>query len=220
MSNLIMAQMNNTSYSEIVANELLKLKAIRLNFEHLYTWVSGIKSPIYCDNRIINSDVNTREIVLNEFVNLIKSEFKDAEIIAGVATGGIPLGVLIADRLELPFIYVRQEKKKHGLMKQVEGQFNRGDKVVLVEDHVSTGSSSLKAVQGLRNEGLDLLGMVSIMTYGFQEAINLLKDSDVLHYSLCDLGLIAQVAEELNIITASDRSRLLEFQQKPKSFSA
>ena len=139
-------------YARDVAKELLHLGSVSFNVDSPYTWVSGIKSPVYCDNRKIYSDVRVRRKVVRAFQNLIEDQFPDVEIIAGVATGGIPCGILIAENMNLPFIYVRQAPKEHGLMRQVEGSFTAGDKVVLIEDLISTGGSSLKAIQGLRNE--------------------------------------------------------------------
>jgi len=195
----------------VIAKNLLGLGAVQLDPDFGFTWSSGIKSPIYCDNRKINSNVEARKIVVNAFVDLITKEFPDAEIIAGVATGGIPFGILIADRMNLPFIYVRQEPKGHGLMKQVEGAYNAGDKIVVIEDLISTGGSSFKAVQGLRNEDLDILGLVSVMTYGFKAATELFEKENVNQWSLCDLDTIVEVACETNRIGLKDKEVLLEF---------
>jgi orotate phosphoribosyltransferase len=156
-----------SKHSTEIANDLLKIKSVEFNFNDPYVWVSGTKSPIYCDNRKINSYPEIRNKFVNYFVELIQEYYPTVEVIAGVATGGIPLGILIADRMKLPFIYVRQERKEHGLMKQVEGDFNIGAKTVLIEDHISTGGSSWKALQGLLDVKLDVLGLASIMTYGF-----------------------------------------------------
>lgn len=197
--------------SKNVADILLNLGAVQLNTEQLFTWVSGIQSPIYCDNRKINSDVLGRKVIVNAFVDLIQEQFKDVEIIAGVATGGIPMGVLIADRMNLPFIYVRQAPKEHGLMKQVEGAYKQGSKVVLIEDHISTGGSSLKAIEGLRNEKLDVLSLISIMTYGFSEASSLFERNKITQWSLCDLDSIVSVALERGLINTSQKMKILAF---------
>lgn len=207
-----------SSSARLVAKELLHIECVQFNLEDPFIWVSGVKSPVYCDNRKINSFVSTRNIILDAFVKLISEEYPDVEVIAGVATGGIPMGVLIADKMNLPFIYVRQEPKKHGLMKQVEGDYQEGNKVVLIEDHVSTGGSSLKAINGLRKENLDLLGIISIMTYGFDSSINLFKENHIDHYSLCDLESILELAHDLGIITSSDKSKIQNFKKNPSSW--
>lgn len=202
-------------YAKEVADVLLKLGAIRFDVKQTFTWASGIKSPVYCDNRLINSDVDARNFMVNIFVKVIKQHFPNVEIIAGVATGGIPLGVLIADRMTLPFIYVRQEKKGHGLEKQVEGAFKENDKVVLIEDHISTGGSSAKAVQGLRDAGLNMLALVSVMTYGFAKATYTFKENDIDFMSLCDLHTILEVAHESGMLNIEDRKTISLFRENP-----
>jgi orotate phosphoribosyltransferase len=200
-----------SSSAKIIAKNLLQLEAVQLNTENPFTWASGIKSPIYCDNRKINSDIEVRNIVANAFVKLITDNFPNVAIIAGVATGGIPMGMLIADRMKLPFIYVRQVAKEHGLMKQVEGSYKPGSKVVLIEDLISTGGSSLKAVQGLRNENLELLSLISIMTYGFQSARQLFESEHINQWSLCDLDAIIEVSHEMGSISDADRDLIVKF---------
>ncbi len=200
-----------SSSSRVVAKNLLELGAIQLDPDFGFTWASGIKSPIYCDNRKINSNVEVRKIVVKAFVDLITKEFPDVEIIAGVATGGIPFGILIADKMDLPFIYVRQEPKGHGLMKQVEGSYQSGDKIVVIEDLISTGGSSFKAIQGLREQELNILSLVSVMTYGFKTAMELFEKEGVNQWSLCDLDTIVDVAFETNRIGLKDKEVLLEF---------
>lgn len=207
-----------SSSSKEIAKNLLDIGAIQINVKTPFTWVSGIKSPIYCDNRKINSNVEVRKNAVNAFISIIEKHFHEVKIIAGVATGGIPLGVLIADRMNLPFIYVRQEQKKYGLMKQVEGDCKVGDKVVLIEDLISTGSSSLKAVRGLRNAELNLLGLISIMTYNFDKAIDLFKKENVNHFSLCDLDTILEVALDRGSINSIDRDSILSFRSSPETW--
>jgi len=200
-----------SSSSRIIAKNLLELGAVQLDPGFGFIWASGIKSPIYCDNRKINSDVGVRKIVVQAFVDLIMNEFPNVEIIAGVATGGIPLGILIADKMNLPFIYVRQAPKEHGLMKQVEGNYHPGNKIVLIEDLISTGGSSLKAIEGLREQKLDVLSLISIMTYGFEVAAELFEKEDVNQWSLCNLDTIVDVAYEMDKISINDKEVLLEF---------
>ncbi len=210
--------MRNTAYSPEIAKDLLGIDVINLNFTNPFTWVSGVKSPIYCDNRIINSHVAVRNTVTNAFVKLIRDKFPTVESIAGVATGGIPLGILTADRLALPFIYARQAKKEYGMGKQIEGVFKKGDKVVLVEDHVSTGSSSIKVVDILREEGIDLLGIVSVMTYQFQKSLDLFAAANLANYSLCDLDAIAEYAVHSGEISPEQATSLLTFRENPAAW--
>ena len=204
--------------SKEVADSLININCVQFSVQNPFTWVSGIKSPIYCDNRKINSYVDIRRIVLDAFIELILDKFPDCEIIAGVATGGIPMGALIADKLNKPFIYVRQKPKEHGLMKQVEGSFKAGDKIVLIEDHVSTGGSSLKAIQGLRDVNLNVQAIISIMTYGFKESIQRFEDNNITHYSLCNLDVILDSAESMGIINNLEKESILRFRENPKTW--
>jgi len=204
--------------SKEIAKELINIGCIQFNVENPYTWVSGIKSPIYCDNRKINSFVESRNIVLKSFVNLIEDKFPSCDIIAGVATGGIPMGVMIADKLVKPFIYVRQKAKEHGLKKQVEGNYETGDKIVLIEDHVSTGGSSIKAFSGLREEGLNVQCIISIVTYGFDISIKRFKENDITGYSLTNLDVILEVAADMGKITTSQKESIERFKKDPESW--
>ena len=156
---------------EKIANQtakyLLQINAIKLNPENPYTWASGWKSPIYCDNRIALSYPKVRSFLCNTLAKKIKKEFRDNFIIAGVATGAIGIGILVAQELDLPFIYVRPEAKKHGRKNQIEGILNYGQKVLVIEDLISTGKSSLNAVKALKSNGAEILGMMALFTYGF-----------------------------------------------------
>ena len=162
-------QQNN--YKSQTAELLLKLKAIKLNPNDPFIWTSGWKSPIYCDNRILLSDPKSRNIIANYFSEIIKNKFDDVEVIAGVATGAIGIGILVAQKLNLPFIYVRPEAKKHGRKNQIEGKISENQKIVVIEDLISTGKSSLNAVKALRESNLEVMGMVAIFTYGFNKSI-------------------------------------------------
>ena len=213
----------NSSYktstnARALAKEFLEIKSIVFNVENPFTWVSGIKSPVYCDNRRINSFVAVRNMVVDAFVDLIKAEFNQVEMIGGVATGGIPMGILVADRMNLPFIYVRQEPKKHGMMRQVEGHFIPKSRVVLIEDHISTGGSSLKAVEGLRQAELELLGLISIMTYGFDKASDRFNKANVNYLSLSDLATALEVANEQRVIADVDLESISTFIKNPESW--
>jgi orotate phosphoribosyltransferase len=159
-----------TEREKKVAEYLLQIKAIKLQPSNPFTWASGWKSPIYCDNRRTLSYPEVRSFIRDSFCSLVKELYPGAEVIAGVATGAIAHGVLAAEKLELPFIYVRSEAKSHGLGNQIEGYFEKGQKVVVIEDLISTGGSSLNAVKALKEAGCDVLGMVAIFTYGFGKA--------------------------------------------------
>lgn len=202
-----------------IANFLLDIKAVKINVKEPFTWTSGIRSPIYCDCRVVNSHVEARNAVTRGFSDLITKEFdSQADIIGGVASGGISYGALVADRLSLPFIYVRAEKKAHGLKKQIEGDFEAGKSVVLIEDLISTGGSSIKAVEAARSEGLILVSLLSIMTYGFTEADNNFRQAGAIHKSLCNLEAILKVASEKGMINANDMEKLEQFRRSHRDW--
>jgi orotate phosphoribosyltransferase len=201
-----------------IANYLLDIKAFRINVDEPFVWTSGIKSPIYCDCRIINSHVPARENVIEKFIDIITKDFPDkTNLIAGVASGGVSYGAIIADRLRLPFIYVRERKKEHGLMKQIEGEYNEQSKVILIEDHISTGGSSLKAAKAIKDAGLEIICLLSIMTYSFKEAENNFSSEDIKHESLCDLDTVLHTAFERGIISLKDREAILQFRDSPNN---
>lgn len=209
---------NGISISVSIAKLLLE-RAIKFDVSNGFVWTSGITSPIYCDNRILVSDVRTRSLIIEAFTEVIRSKYLlNTDIIAAVATGGIPYGALIADRLGLPLIYVNKERKKHGLKKWVEGAYKADDKVLLIEDHISTGGSSMNAIEGLKGEKLDLICLLSIMTYGFKKAEDSFKRSDIKHESLCNLEAILAVALEQDIITPSEQEQILQFREFPNEW--
>lgn len=177
-----------------VARMLLEIQAIKLNSEKPFTWSSGWKSPIYCDNRLSLSYPEIRDAIKNGLVQAIKENFFTAEAIAGVATAGIAQGALVADAMKLPFLYVRPKPKEHGMENLIEGKITRGQKVVVVEDLISTGGSSLKTVEALRQAGFHVLGMVSIFSYGFDIATHNFYQADVSLISLSDYGHLLNVA--------------------------
>ncbi len=160
-------QQYNPKIANEIANELLKVEAIKLRPENPFDWASGWKSPIYCDNRLSLSFPATRTLIKKRLAKLIKEKFPEVECIAGVATAGIPQGALVADELGLPFIYVRSKTKEHGMGNQIEGKVIKNAQVVLIEDLISTGGSSLQAGEAIRHEGMNILGMIAIFTYGF-----------------------------------------------------
>lgn len=189
-----------------VASMLLKIEAIKLSVHKPFTWSSGWKSPIYCDNRLALSYPEVRTHIKENLVNAIHENFFSAEAIAGVATAGIPQGVLVAQDMNLPFIYVRPKPKDHGMENLIEGRVVKNQKVVVIEDLISTGGSSLKAVQALRDAGCKVIGMVSVFTYGFDIASKNFYDADVSLISLSDYGHMLRVAVEQNYI---DKDQLI-----------
>jgi orotate phosphoribosyltransferase len=193
--------MTKTHAKEIAA-KLLEIKAVFLKPHDMFTWASGIKSPIYCDNRITLSYPELRTYIKNAFVELIKKEFADVEVIAGVATAGIPQAALIADAMNLPLIYVRSSAKDHGRTNLIEGKIEEGQKVVLIEDLISTGSSSLKVIDALKEAQVELLGLVSIFNYGLKSAKNNLQD--IKTFSLSSYDELLDAALEKAYIQAED----------------
>lgn len=201
--------------SEQVARYLLEIEAIKIDLNHPYSWASGWKSPIYCDNRISLSYPGIRNYIKNELCGLIKNKFRHVEAIAGVATAGIPQGALIADYLNLPFLYVRAKPKEHGLSNQIEGRVQAGHKVVVIEDLVSTGGSSMNAIEALREASVEVLGMVSIFSYSFEKAINLFAGNEVTFYSLSNYEVLIDVALRERYILASDVDQLRAWRKDP-----
>ena len=181
---------DETAY--MTAKFLLQIKAVKLNDENPFTWASGRKSPIYCDNRITLSYPEIRTFIRQRFVDLIVEQFGDVDVIAGVATGGIAQGALVAQELGKPFVYVRSEEKKHGLTNQIEGMIKSGQSVVVVEDLVSTGKSSLIAVNALREKGCNVKGMVAIFTYNLAVAKKNFEDADVVLRTLTNYDRLSQ----------------------------
>ena len=183
-----------------IAKLLLEINAIKLQPNNPFIWSSGIKSPIYCDNRILLSFPSYRNLVAKEIANLISQKYKSVDIIAGVATGAIGIGLLVAEKLELPFIYVRPESKGHGRKNQIEGCVEKNKKVFVVEDLISTANSSVKAIQALKNEGVKVLGMCSIFTYELTIGKDNLKSEKIDFFSLSNYSTLIKVAKELNYI--------------------
>lgn len=198
-----------------VAEFLLQIKAVKLSPKKPYSWASGWKSPIYCDNRKTLSYPAVRTFIRQQFVQAINTEFGRPDIIAGVATGGIAHGALVAHDMGLPFLYVRSDTKGHGLQNQVEGDLTVGRSVVVVEDLVSTGKSSLNAVQALRDAGLEVKGMVSIFTYGFDEATKAFAKNKVLLHSLTNYSVLLDQALRSDYITEKDLLPLNEWRKDP-----
>ena len=198
-----------------VAEKLLQVNAVSLSPGNPFTWASGWKSPIYCDNRKILSFTHIREFVKSEMCNLIFDKFPDADLLAGVSTAGIAWGALAADQLKLPFVYVRPKPKEHGLGNQVEGYFEKGQKTVVIEDLISTGKSSLQVVDALRKAELEVMGMVSIFNYGFSAAKEAFANASVVFYSLTNYPAMISLAIEKGIVTPEQKDVLLKWQDDP-----
>ncbi|MHB1923046.1 MAG: orotate phosphoribosyltransferase [Chitinophagaceae bacterium] len=198
-----------------VAEKLLQINAIRLNIQNPFTWASGWKSPIYCDNRKILSFPFVRDFIKSEMSNLVDDQFPEAKIIAGVATAGIPHGVLVADQLKLPFIYVRSKAKEHGLGNRIEGILGQGDKVMVIEDLISTGKSSLEVCEALRSAGAEIVGLVAIFNYGFPIAEQAFAQAGIPFRSLSNYEWLIQLASEKGIIQEEELATLMKWRQSP-----
>ena len=200
------------------ASKLLKIKAIKLQPNNPFTWASGWKSPFYCDNRKTLSYPELRNYVKLELVHNVLERFPEAEAVAGVATGAIAQGALVADELNLPFVYVRSKPKDHGLENLIEGELPQGSKVVVVEDLISTGGSSLKAVEAIRRSGCEVVGMVASYTYGFPVAKKAFEDADVELVTLTDYEHVVAEALETGYISDSDVELLNEWRKDPANW--
>ncbi len=201
-----------------VAEKLLQIQAIKLSPQNPFTWASGWKSPIYCDNRKVLSFPFIRDFIKSEMCNVVFENFAEANLLAGVATAGIAWGAMTADQLKLPYIYVRPKPKEHGLGNQIEGSYEAGQKVVVIEDLVSTGKSSLQVVDVLKNAGLEVVGMVSIFTYEFELAANSFAEAGVKYQSLTNYSSLVEVAIEKNIISADMESLLMNWRKDPANW--
>jgi len=201
--------------AKVVAEKLLQVNAVKLNPENPFTWASGWKSPIYCDNRRVLSFPFIRDYIKSELCNVVFEKFPDADLLAGVATAGIAWGAMVADQLKLPYVYVRPKPKEHGLGNQIEGYYERGQKVVVIEDLVSTGKSSLQVVEVLREAGIEIAGMVSIFTYGFAVANEMFQKAAITYYPLTDYPTLIQLAAEKRMISSDQQEILLKWQADP-----
>lgn len=201
-----------------VAEFLLQVKAVKLQPNQPFTWASGWNSPIYCDNRVTLSYPNIRTFIRQSYSEAILQGFGKPDVIAGVATGGIPQGALVAQELGIPFIYVRSSAKEHGMGNQVEGHFEQGQKVVLVEDLISTGGSSIKAIEALKNAGLDVKGLVATFTYGFKVADENFKKSNCPYITLTNYDFLVEEALKKSYITENDLQSLREWKDQPENW--
>ncbi len=197
------------------ASRLLQIKALQINAEHPYTWASGWFSPVYCDNRKVLSHPYLRDFVKSELANMALEHFPEADVIAGVATAGIPHGALAADLLKLPFVYIRNKPKEHGMGNQIEGELQPGQKVVVIEDLVSTGKSSLQAVEALRAAGAEVIGMCALFTYAFPAAYEAFKEARVPLKTISDYNALMEVALEQKLISEEEKVTLAQWRTAP-----
>ena len=201
--------------ASIVAEKLLQVNAIKLSPDNPFTWASGWKSPIYCDNRKVLSFPYIRDFIKSEMCNVIFEKFPDVDLLAGVATAGIAWGAMAADQLKLPYVYVRPKPKEHGLGNQIEGFFETGQRTVVIEDLVSTGKSSLQVVNVLKEQGLDVIGLVSIFSYGFPEATTSFREASLTLHSLTDYPALIQLALKKGIVSGEQQEILLKWRDDP-----
>ena len=208
----------NNNTAQKTAELLLEINAIKLNPKSPFTWASGWKSPIYCDNRITLSFPEVRKFLKDEFATNIVEKFGKPDVIAGVATGAIGIGLLVAEALDLPFVYVRPEAKKHGRQNQIEGYFEAGQSVVVVEDLISTGKSSLQAVEALNAGGANILGMAAIFTYGFDVASENFKNAGIELMTLSNYPTLLKTAIDKNYIAEEDHETLKIWSSNPSEW--
>lgn len=207
------------SLRETIAQDLLKIKAVFLRPEEPFIWASGIKSPVYCDNRLTLTSPEVRTDVENGLAQLIRENYPDAEVLMGTSTAGIAHAAITAHIMGLPMGYVRSGAKDHGRQNQIEGKLDKGQKVVVVEDLISTGGSVLEVVDVLRAAGAQVLGIVSIFTYGMQKGLTRLSEANVMNVSLTDLDCVTEVAAKNGYIRPDDRERLIAFRNNPSDES-
>lgn len=208
----------NNNTAQQTAELLLQINAIKLETKNHFTWASGWKSPIYCDNRVILSFPAVRNYIRDEFVKQIEAKFGRPDVIAGVATGAIGIGILVAEAMGLPFVYVRPEAKKHGRQNQVEGFLQKGQTVIVVEDLISTGGSSLMAVEALRNEGANVKGMAAIFTYGFPISEEKIAEAKLDVYTLSNYENLIEKAVEKKYISEEELETLQSWNSNPSEW--
>ena len=206
---------NIMELKELIAKDLLKIKAVFFRPEEPFTWASGIKSPVYCDNRLTLTAPEVRTDVEKGLAKLVKEYYPEAEVLMGTSTAGIAHAAITAHLLDMPMGYVRSGAKDHGRQNQIEGRLEKGEKVVVVEDLISTGGSVIEVVNVLREAGAEVLGVVSIFTYGMQKGLDRLKEADVKNVSLTDFDHIAEVAAQEGYIKPEDIKKLIAFRNNP-----
>ena len=205
--------------AEQTINYLTQINAIKLNTKKPFTWTSGIKSPIYCDNRLLLSYPEIRKFIADRMSEIIANKYGQKISITGVATGAIAIGAMIAERLNSPYSYVRPEPKGHGLKNQIEGYIEKGSKLVVIEDLISTGKSSLKAIEALRNKNLNVVGMLSIFSYNFDFANERFQKENISINSLADYNTLVEMIIAEGSITYAESNRLMEWRKDPQSWS-
>ncbi len=208
-----------TEMNKKIAEDLLKIKAVFLRPEEPFTWASGIKSPIYCDNRLTLTSPEVRDDVENGLAEIVKEYYPDAQVLMGTSTAGIAHAAITAHILNMPMGYVRSGAKDHGRQNQIEGRLEKGQKVVVIEDLISTGGSVIEVVNVLREAGAEVLGIASIFTYGMQKGIDRLNDANVKNVSLSNLDAVAEVAAQSGYIKPEDASKILKFRDNPSDES-
>lgn len=210
--------MDTVSVANNIASQLLKIKAVTLNPKEPFVWASGIKAPIYTDNRLTIAYPDFRQTIAHDLAELIKEKYPEAEVIGGVATAGIPHATGVSNILNLPLNYVRPQKKDHGKKSQIEGRCQKGDKVVLIDDLISTGGSILKAVKAVEEEGGDVIGTVAIFSYDLPESTKNFADARTKLFTLTDYPTMIQVAQQLNYVEENDMELLQQWYQDPESW--
>ncbi|MEO5942546.1 MAG: orotate phosphoribosyltransferase [Ferruginibacter sp.] len=208
-----------TSNETGIAERLLQVDAVKLNIKQPYIWASGWKSPIYCDNRRILSFPYDRDFIKSELCSVIFEKFSQADCIAGVATAGIAWGALASDQLKLPYMYVRPAPKEHGMGNQIEGAYTEGSKVLVIEDLISTGKSSLKVCDALQKAGLTVVGMVSIFNYGFPQATEAFDKANIPFYSLSNYEILINLAKQKGIVSDLELKSLLNWRSNPSEWN-
>ena len=216
MIKLYLCSMTN---EKAVAARLLQVEAIKLSPNKPYTWASGWKSPIYCDNRRVLSFPYDRDFIKSELCSVIFEKFPEATAIAGVATAGIAWGAMAADQLKLPFLYVRPKPKEHGLGNQIEGAVEKGQKILIIEDLISTGKSSLQVCDVLKEAGVEIIGMVSIFNYGFSQAADAFESAGIKLISLTNYGVLIDLALQNNMINQKELEMLLSWRENPSEWT-
>lgn len=201
-----------------VAEKLLQIDAVKLNLQQPFTWASGWKSPIYCDNRTILSYPYIRDFIKSEMCSIIFEQYGNADLLAGVATAGIAWGAMAADQLKLPYVYVRPKPKEHGLGNQIEGFYEKGQKVLVIEDLISTGKSSLQVCEVLQQAGLEVVGMVAIFTYGFAVAEQAFAQQGIPYTTLTNYSTLIDLAMDKGIVQPGDQNTLLNWRKDPSNW--
>lgn len=205
--------------SKIISDKLLEIKAIKLSTKNYFTWASGWFSPIYCDNRKTLSFPKIRNLIRDSFIEIINENFNNFDVIAGVATGAIAHGVLVADKMEKPFIYVRPQAKTHGMENQIEGDLQKGQKVLVIEDLISTGSSSMNAINAIKDFGCVVVGMVAIFSYNFTQAFDCFEKNEINLYTLTNYNDLINRALKIGNITKEDVQMLKEWRISPETWN-